>query len=425
MASVNTEEGFRIVQDTPLVYVKIEPEEFDGNGSHVSPNYLIQSKQDPLRNDVLSKVEIADIPSNISEQYSSFNDIQRAKSDTKADLEQHELYDNELFNEHEAIQSILPDDQDLLPKDTVENAEECNNVVFQETDNLTKDREAPSHKCSQCPKTFHIKKKLTQHEKIHSSDKPYACELCQRPFKIKQYLKYHMKRCTGEPFIVVNHEKKYECKICHKKFRQRQTLYAHGFIHSGKKPHKCDFCQRGFAFLADMRRHRERHDQEFQDANFQNKNIQNDVPNDFQNEIKPELAFSNDIDFDINHLKYEDGNDDGYTINPGLDQDNISMASNFEGNQGSICQKNLHLEESETYQNSFIAIKMEPDDQTEIIEPATEVMEPITEVMQPTHSMMSWNLSSKKSSTETEYGVWKLFSCSFTKQSKKNPKFLG
>ena len=36
------------------------------------------------------------------------------------------------------------------------------------------------------------------------------------------------------------------------------------------------------------------------------------------------------------------------------------------------------------------------------------------------HSMMSWNLTSKKTSTETEYWVWKLLSCSFTYQSKKS-----
>ena len=35
------------------------------------------------------------------------------------------------------------------------------------------------------------------------------------------------------------------------------------------------------------------------------------------------------------------------------------------------------------------------------------------------HSMMSWNLTSKKFPTETEYGVWKLLSCSFTYQSQK------
>ena len=31
--------------------------------------------------------------------------------------------------------------------------------------------------------------------------------------------------------------------------------------------------------------------------------------------------------------------------------------------------------------------------------------------------MMSWNLTSKKFPTETEYGVWKLLSYSFTNQS--------
>ena len=38
-----------------------------------------------------------------------------------------------------------------------------------------------------------------------------------------------------------------------------------------------------------------------------------------------------------------------------------------------------------------------------------------------THSMMRWNLTSKKLSTPTEYGVWKLILCSFTYQSQKNP----
>ena len=31
-----------------------------------------------------------------------------------------------------------------------------------------------------------------------------------------------------------------------------------------------------------------------------------------------------------------------------------------------------------------------------------------------THRMMRWNLTSKKTTTETEYEVWKLLSCSFT-----------
>ena len=36
------------------------------------------------------------------------------------------------------------------------------------------------------------------------------------------------------------------------------------------------------------------------------------------------------------------------------------------------------------------------------------------------HSMMSWNLTSRKFPTETECEVWKLLPCSFTNQSKKN-----
>ena len=42
---------------------------------------------------------------------------------------------------------------------------------------------------------------------------------------------------------------------------------------------------------------------------------------------------------------------------------------------------------------------------------------PVSEIC---HSMMSWNLTSKKFPTETEYGVWKLLSSSFTYQSQKS-----
>ena len=40
-------------------------------------------------------------------------------------------------------------------------------------------------------------------------------------------------------------------------------------------------------------------------------------------------------------------------------------------------------------------------------------------IMLGEHSMMSCNLTSKKFPTETEYGVWKLLSYSFTYQSQK------
>ena len=40
---------------------------------------------------------------------------------------------------------------------------------------------------------------------------------------------------------------------------------------------------------------------------------------------------------------------------------------------------------------------------------------------QLSHRMMRWNLTSKKPTTETEYEVWKLLSCSFTYHSQKNP----
>uniref|UniRef100_A0A2A4J9S1 C2H2-type domain-containing protein n=1 Tax=Heliothis virescens TaxID=7102 RepID=A0A2A4J9S1_HELVI len=51
-----------------------------------------------------------------------------------------------------------------------------------------------NHICQECGKAFTDKKALTQHEVIHSGDRPLSCDICQQTFKQKASLYMHRKR---------------------------------------------------------------------------------------------------------------------------------------------------------------------------------------------------------------------------------------
>ncbi|GFS61860.1 hypothetical protein TNIN_420641 [Trichonephila inaurata madagascariensis] len=47
----------------------------------------------------------------------------------------------------------------------------------------------------------------------------------------------------------------YLCDVCGKPFRTSQQLSHHSYHHSNQWPHRCPFCQKGFAIRAYLERH--------------------------------------------------------------------------------------------------------------------------------------------------------------------------
>jgi len=86
---------------------------------------------------------------------------------------------------------------------------------------------------------------------IVGAEKTFVCEVCNKAFAQKHYLKGHMRVHTGE--------RPYKCSQCEKTFTQLSTLSKHMPTHTGKWPFTCDLCPKGFAKRSELDHHQAKH----------------------------------------------------------------------------------------------------------------------------------------------------------------------
>ena len=85
-----------------------------------------------------------------------------------------------------------------------------------------------SYKCEMCNKVFTRKNYLKKHNRVHTGEKPYKCNQCNKEFTHKCTLTNHMRIHTGE--------KPYKCNQCVKEFAHKSNLTSHTRVHTGEKP---------------------------------------------------------------------------------------------------------------------------------------------------------------------------------------------
>ncbi|CAG2053163.1 unnamed protein product [Timema podura] len=128
--------------------------------------------------------------------------------------------------------------------------------------------------CELCDKSYTQKNNLSVHMRGHDANSQLSCHLCGKKFVRSNSFKLHMVVHTGEQPLLCecgrrfgdnvayekhqrthSEDKPYGCNICGKRFSRTHQLENHMIVHSGLKPFPCHVCSRKFARSSDLKRH--------------------------------------------------------------------------------------------------------------------------------------------------------------------------
>ncbi|KAJ9579357.1 hypothetical protein L9F63_024535, partial [Diploptera punctata] len=141
--------------------------------------------------------------------------------------------------------------------DGEEEAEEIRcNVCNKELDeHLVSNHRYPAdqYKCELCPRAFCWKPNLQRHRAAHHGDvRKYPCENCTKVFTDPSNLQRHIRtHHVGA--------RSHACPECGKTFATSSGLKQHTHIHSSVKPFQCEVCFKAYTQFSNLCRHKRMH----------------------------------------------------------------------------------------------------------------------------------------------------------------------
>ncbi|KAM6457650.1 zinc finger protein 335 isoform 3-T3 [Liasis olivaceus] len=94
-----------------------------------------------------------------------------------------------------------------------------------------------SFPCPVCGRVYPMQKRLTQHMKTHSSEKPHMCDKCGKSFKKRYTFKMHL---LTHVQAVANH--RFKCEFCDHVCEDKKLLLNHQLLHINDRPFRCSLC---------------------------------------------------------------------------------------------------------------------------------------------------------------------------------------
>ena len=108
------------------------------------------------------------------------------------------------------------------------------------------------YRCEHCSKTFSWRPNLLRHKMVHGEYRRFPCENCDKVFTDPSNLQRHIRtnhvgaRCHA-------------CPECGKTFATSSGLKQHTHIHSSVKPFRCEVCYKSYTQFSNLCRHKRMH----------------------------------------------------------------------------------------------------------------------------------------------------------------------